>query len=107
MTYEIAQASGASVDYGWLTVQATSGGPADAAGLRGGTQQVLVAGESVTIGGDIIVAINTTYAVMKIRGTDDLSSVLEECTSPNQTINVTIIRSSQTMTLSVTLGTRP
>jgi len=37
-----------------------SGGQAANAGLGGGTKQVLIAGEYVTIGGDIIIAINCT-----------------------------------------------
>ncbi len=103
MTYEIAKATGADVTYGWLITQVTSGGPADKAGLKGGTQQIIVAGASVTIGGDIITAINET----RITNMDDLSTYLEEFTLPGQTINVTIVRSNQTMTLAVELGTRP
>ena len=95
MTYEIAKAMGVNVTYGWLIVQVTSGGPAAEANLRGGTQQVTVAGQSVTIGGDIIIAIDGT----RITGIDDLSTFLEEHTLPGQTIDVTIIRNSQAMTL--------
>jgi S1-C subfamily serine protease len=103
MTYEIAQAMDVNVTYGWLIVQVTSSGPAAEANLHGGTQQATVAGQAVTIGGDIIIAINGT----RITGMDDLSTFLEENTLPGQTIDVTIIRSGQTMTLSLTLGTRP
>lgn len=103
MTYEIAKAMNVNVTYGWLIVQITSGGPAYEANLHGGTQQILIAGASVTIGGDIIIAINGT----RITNTDDLSTFLEEYTLPNQTINVTIVRGSQTMFFSVKLGTRP
>jgi S1-C subfamily serine protease len=103
MTYEIAEATGANVTYGWLIASVTSGGPADKAGLKGGTQQIVVAGASVTIGGDVLTAINGT----RITNLDDLSTYLEENTLPGQTINVTIVRSNQTMTLTVELGTRP
>jgi S1-C subfamily serine protease len=103
MTYEIAKAMGTDVTYGWLIVQVTSGGPADGAGLKGGTTQATVAGQSVTVGGDIIIALQGT----RITGTDDLSTFLEENTMPGQTINLTIVRNGQTMTLSLTLGTRP
>jgi len=103
VSYEIAEAMGVDVTYGWLIVTVTSGGPADEAGLQGGTEQVLVAGEYVTIGGDIIIAINGT----RIRGMDDLSAFLEEYTSPDQTINVTIVRNGETMVIPVELGTRP
>jgi S1-C subfamily serine protease len=102
MTYEIAEAIDVNVTYGLLVVQVTNGGPADNADLRGGTQQVLVAGEYVTIGGDIIIALNGT----RIRGMDDLSSYLEEYTEPDQVVNMTIIRGSQKLTVPVTLGTR-
>ena len=103
MSYEIAKAINVDVTYGWLVAQVTSGGPADTAGLRGGTQQVTVAGQTVIIGGDIIIAINGT----RITNIDDLSTYLEEHTLPGQTINVTIMRSNQKMTLAIVLGARP
>jgi S1-C subfamily serine protease len=104
---EIAQAMNATVTYGWLISQVTSGGPADTAGLRGGTTQFLDLNvnvdSTVTIGGDIITAINGT----KITGQDALSSYLEEHTLPGQTINVTIVRNGQTINVALKLGTRP
>lgn len=103
MTYEIAITTDTNITYGWLIVQVVSGGPADEAGLRGGTKQVLVAGEWIAMGGDIIIAINET----RITNLDDLSTYLEEYTSAGQTINVTIVRDNQTMILAVELGTRP
>jgi S1-C subfamily serine protease len=103
MTYEIAKAMGVNETYGWLITQVTSGGPANQAGLRGGTQQVTVAGHSVTIEGDIIIALDGT----RIRNTDDLSTFLEEQTLPDQTIDVTIVRDGQTVTLTLKLDARP
>jgi S1-C subfamily serine protease len=103
MSYEIAKAMKVDVTYGWLVAQVTSGGPADTAGIHGGTQQVTVAGQTVIIGGDIIIAINGT----RITNIDDLSTYLEEHTLPGQTINVTIMRNNQTMTLAIVLGARP
>ena len=103
MTYGIAQAMKVNVTYGWLIAQVTSGGAADKAGLRGGMTQAQVEGSTVAIGGDIITAINGT----RIKNGDDLSTYLEEYTLPDQTINVTILRNDQTLTLPVTLGTRP
>jgi len=103
MTYEIAKTMNINVTYGWLITQVTSGGPADKAGLRGGAKQVLIAGQRITIGGDVIIAINET----KITNIDDLSTYLEAYTLPGQTIKVTIVRNNQTMTLAVELGTRP
>ncbi len=103
MTYEIAQAMKANVTYGWLIAQVTSGGAADKAGLKGGTTQTQVEGTTVTIGGDIIIAINGT----RIKNMDDLSTYLEEYSLPSQTINVTIVRNNQTLTLPVQLQERP
>lgn len=103
MTYDIAKKMAVNVTYGWLIAQVTSGGPADDAGLQGGTQQVTVDGQSVIIGGDIIIALSGT----RITGTDNLSTFLEEYTLPGKTINVTIIRNGQDMTLQLMLGTRP
>jgi S1-C subfamily serine protease len=103
MTYEVAEAVGANVTYGWLIAEVTDGGPADEAGLRGGMQQVLMAGEYVTVGGDIVVAIDET----RITSMDDLSTYLEEHTLPDQTVNVGIVRDNQALTIVVKLGTRP
>ena len=103
MNYEIANTLNVDVTYGWLVATVTSGGPADNAGLKGGTSQTQVAGSTIPIGGDIVIALNET----RIRNMDDLSSYLEEMTLPNQTINVTIIRDGQMITLQLTLGARP
>jgi 2-alkenal reductase len=98
MTYEIARAMATDVTYGWLIVTAPS-----QTGLRGGTSNVVIDGDTVTIGGDIIIAVNET----RVTGIDDLSAYLEEYTLPDQTINVTIVRNNQTMTLATMLGKRP
>jgi S1-C subfamily serine protease len=86
-----------------LITQVVSGGPAATAGIRGGTKQVLITGEYVTVGGDIIIAINGT----RITNMDTLSTYLEENTSPGQTIEVTVVRGNQTLTVPLILGTRP
>jgi S1-C subfamily serine protease len=107
MTYEIAEVMNTNVTCGWLIAQITADGPSAKAGLQGGTQQVSIAGKSAIIGGDIVIAINTTSMEKRITSMDDLSTLLEEYTSPNQTVNVTIVRNNQTMTLPLKLGTRP
>lgn len=105
MDFDTAQAMNTNVTYGWLISQVTSAGPADTAGLRGGTTQFLdlSSGTYVTIGGDIITAINST----RITNGDALSSYLEEHTQPSQTIDVTAVRNNQTINIAVELGTRP
>lgn len=103
MTYEIAVEMGVNVTYGWLITSVMSEGPAESAGLRGGTRRAFVAGEVLTIGGDIIIAVDG----FRIRNSEDLSAFLEENTSPGQTIGVKIVRDSEVLTVPVKLGTRP
>jgi S1-C subfamily serine protease len=103
MSYDIAAQEGLKVTYGLLIEQVVSGGPADKAGFKAGTTQATIDGTQLMVGGDIITAINGTRIVNQ----DDLSTYLAENTLPNQTINVTIIRDGQTMTIPLVLGTRP
>lgn len=97
MTYEIAQAMNTDTTYGWLIVTSNQ------TNLQGGTRQVVIAGEVVTIGGDIVTAIGQT----RIRSIDDLSTYLEEHTLSGQTIDVTIVRNNAAMTVAVKLKARP
>jgi len=103
MTYDIANKMNLKITYGMLITQVTSGGPAEKAGLKAGTQQVIIDGNTLTVGGDVIIAINGT----RIVNSDDLSTYLGENTLPNQTITITIVRSGQTTDVSAVLGTRP
>ena len=103
MSYEIAEAMDSDVTYGWLIAQVTSGGPAANAGLQGGTEQAVIVSKQVILGGDIIIAINGT----RIRGIDDMSSYLEENILPGQTVDFTVIRDKETVTVALELGSRP
>ena len=103
MNYEIAKALNVNATYGWLIAEVTIGGPAEKAGLQGGTRQIQVSNNQVMVGGDILTELNGT----RIRNLDDLSTFLEEQTLPNQTVDVTIIRNGETMILPLKLGTRP
>lgn len=95
MTYQIAQAMGVSVTYGWLVESVSAQN-----GLKGGTTQASILGSTVIIGGDIIIAVNG----VRISNTDDLLSYLEEHTLPDQTADFTVVRSGQTQAVSVTIG---
>ncbi|MGF3522413.1 MAG: PDZ domain-containing protein, partial [Candidatus Bathyarchaeia archaeon] len=53
--------------------------------------------------GDIIIAINGTT----IKNSDDLSSYLEGQTMPGDLVVITVVRDNSTITVEVTLGTRP
>jgi len=103
MSYSIAQAMKVNVTYGWLITQITSEGAADKAGLKGSDQQVRINGVREAIGGDIIIAVDGT----RIINGDSFMSYLEEHTTPNQIVTITIVRSSQILDIPVELGTRP
>lgn len=103
MDYATAQAMNINTTYGVLIESVVSGGPADNAGLKAGTQQATVEGNTIMLGGDVIIAINGT----RILDGEGLSAYLEGSTLPGQTLSLTIIRNGQTMNVSVTLGTRP
>lgn len=100
---DIANALNLSKTYGWLVTSLTSGGPADNAGIRAGTRQVQVSGTIVITGGDVIIALNG----VRIRSGDDLSAYLEASTLPGQTIQVTILRDNNELTMPLILGKRP
>jgi S1-C subfamily serine protease len=103
MTYEIAQTIGTNVTYGWLITQITNGGAADLADLQGGNKQARINNEWMIIGGDIIIGVDGT----RIINGDSFMSYLEEHTTPNQTITVTILRNNQTQDISLVLQQRP
>lgn len=103
MNYEIAELMDTDFTYGWLITQVVDEGPADKAGLRGGTEQAQTIEGTVIIGGDTIIAIEGT----RIVNGDDLLTYLEEYTLPGQTVELTIVRNNQTMILPVEFGTRP
>jgi S1-C subfamily serine protease len=103
MTYEIARTIGSDVTYGWLITQVTNDGAANLAGLQGGNKQVRINNEYMIIGGDIIIAVDGT----RIVNGDTFMSYLEEHTTPNQTITVTILRNNQTQDIPLVLKQRP
>ena len=103
MTYEIAKAIGVNVTYGWLITQVTTGGAAAQAGLQGGSEQVQMVNEWVTVGGDIILAVDGTRTI----DGDTFMSYLEEHTTPGQTITLTILRNHQIQDITVVLKQRP
>jgi S1-C subfamily serine protease len=103
MNYQIAKAMGTGVTYGVLVQSTVTGGPADRAGLRAGTQTVIIDGQDTTVGGDVIVSLDGT----KIVNYDAFSAYIETHTIPGQTIQVGIIRQGKQMVISMQLDARP
>jgi S1-C subfamily serine protease len=105
MDYYIANRMQINITYGWLITSLISGGPAEAAGLRGGTQQAQIGSSAIAIGGDIIIAMNGTHII----NGDALSAYLEERTEPDQSLTLTIKRDGipAPFNITLTLGIRP
>ena len=77
---------------GALIVQVVSGGPAAAAGLQGSETS-----------GDVVTAVDG----QPVDSIDDLISYLARYGTAGELVNFTVLRSGQTLTVPVTLGTRP
>ena len=82
------------------TVQSGSG--AQKAGIKGGTQQTTVAGESYQMGGDLIVA----AAGRPITSTGALRDLIAGH-KPGDKVSLTLYRGAKKITVTVTLGRQP
>jgi S1-C subfamily serine protease len=102
ITPELARVFRLPVDAGVLVEGLVEGGPADRAGLRGGSTDVVVAGESHVIGGDVIVAI----AGKRVSSLDELRDVLADL-KPGKKVELRVHRGTRELTLTVTLGRQP
>jgi len=100
MTYQLAEKMGTNVTYGVLVQSVVSGGPADKAGVRGGTSSAVVEGTTYRIGGDIIVSVNG----YKVIDSDALASYLEQHDVAGQSVQLGIVRGGALITASVVLG---
>jgi S1-C subfamily serine protease len=89
-------------DRGVLVESVEPDSAAAAAGLRGGTTQVVVAGESYTLGGDLLVAIDRRPTTTP----DDLRAALARL-EPGDSITVELWRGDQRREVEVTLGQQP
>lgn len=103
MNQELAEHINTTQEKGVLVVEIVEKGPADKAGLRGGNKTISLYELEVKIGGDIITHINGE----PIRTMDGLVAYLTHNTSPEDEINVTIIRDNEEKQLNMTLGERP
>jgi S1-C subfamily serine protease len=95
------EALGLNTYTGAYVTSVTPGGPADQAGIHGGTQPTSL--ERLKAGGDVITAIDG----QPIATFDDLLGYLTTNKSPGDTVVLTILRDGQTMDVTVTLGKRP
>ncbi|MCB0208078.1 MAG: trypsin-like peptidase domain-containing protein [Anaerolineae bacterium] len=104
VTPEIAEAMELSQVSGALVVEVLSGSPADDAGLRSGTREIVFDnGLDTTIGGDVIIGIEDE----EVHNFDDLISFLSRRGTVGDTVTLTIIRDGEEQQVELTLGPRP
>ncbi|HSG12721.1 MAG TPA: trypsin-like peptidase domain-containing protein [Gaiellaceae bacterium] len=102
LTKDVADTYNLSVDKGVLVESVTKGSGADKAGLESGDTQVVVAGVTYVLGGDIIVQADGK----KIGSIEELRDVIA-AHKPGDKIRLSVYRGSKKTSLTVTLGRQP
>lgn len=103
VTPEIADRMNLNITYGFLVVDVVDDSPADRAGLQGGDREEDVNGATLTLGGDVIVAINGE----RMRKIDDILNYLAQETEVGETVTITVIRDGNRVDIPLTLADRP
>jgi S1-C subfamily serine protease len=91
-----------AADEGILVLRTVAGGPADQAGIRGGSQMVRLGNVRIPLGGDIITAINGEA----MTSSKEFVAYLETQTEVGDKVEVTIIRGGEEQTVRATLVER-
>jgi S1-C subfamily serine protease len=91
------------VEKGLLVVEVSRGSPAGRAGILGGQEQVRIGRTIVAIGGDVVTAING----VPINNDGDLIRYVDLQTVVGQTVQVTLWRDGEEITVPITLTERP
>jgi S1-C subfamily serine protease len=99
---EISRALKLSVDKGAMLVEVTPGGPADKAGLKGGTRQVQVGNILITVGGDIITQVDQK----EIKDAEELIKTIRE-KNIGDAVTLRVIRDGKSREVRLTLQERP
>jgi 2-alkenal reductase len=88
---------------GALVIDVASGSPSDKAGIQSGQSQATINGDQVTIGGDVITAVDGH----SVTGMDGVIAYLFNNKRPGDQITLTVLRNGQQKDIQVTLGQRP
>jgi S1-C subfamily serine protease len=96
---EIADELGLPADYGLLVVQVIPGSAAERGGLRAGTERAYYGNYPITVGGDLIVAIDG----QEVQDQQQLAQVMNNHRAGDR-VRITIYRGKRKMDLNVTLG---
>jgi S1-C subfamily serine protease len=97
----LAEALDLPVQEGLLVESASKGGPAAVAGIRGGDRVAQAGMQRITIGGDVIVAVDG----QKVASPMDLNIILNR-KRPGDTVTLNVYRGAKKMDIPVKLGER-
>jgi len=103
VTPSMAEKIGLSEARGFLVTSVVKDGPAEKAGIRGGSRVEIIEGSNISIGGDVITHIDGKV----VRKLEDLLTHLEYSKRPGERTVLDIIREGKATTVEVSLGTRP
>jgi len=99
---EIAKVFNLPVDHGLMLVRVYDGSGAAKAGLKAGTTEVVVAGESYRLGGDVVVEVDG----QSVQTPEDLREAVS-AKKPGDKIKVEAYRAGEKRSFEVTLGRQP
>jgi S1-C subfamily serine protease len=88
---------------GALISEVVPGGPADKAGLKGGTREESIEDYSIWIGGDVVIGVDG----LTVKDFYDLVVYIERLRKPGDTITLTILRNDSELEIDLVLGVRP
>lgn len=91
------------ISSGVLITSVVEGGPADLAGLRGGTEEVQIGGFVIPLGGDILLAMDGTPVGSML----DVALFLDSGPGVGQVVSLRIERDGRELILPTILGERP
>jgi putative serine protease PepD len=97
-----ARAMGGLPATGVIVARVDKNSPAAKAGLRAATRQQTVAGQTMLLGGDVIVAVDGT----PVRDAPHLGNAIEQH-KPGDKVTLKVVREGATRTVEVTLGAAP
>jgi S1-C subfamily serine protease len=99
---QLADKLGLPVSEGAIVAEVVSGGPADKAGIKGGTKEIRFQTSLAKVGGDVITKVNG----QPVTRANDFSRRITRF-SPGDTVTLELYRGDQKRTARVTLGERP